>query len=466
MNNKQKKVDVAVIGAGPGGYVAAIRAAQLGREVHLIEAMANFGGVCLNWGCIPSKALIHVANHYSSLDHLDGFGISVENKSLDFSKTQSWKNDILRRLSKGIEQLLKDNGITIHRGIAYFTSNDSLMINGEELSESVKFENAIIATGSHAVELPELPFSKAKGIVSSKGGLSWEEVPKRLAVIGAGYIGVELGLAFAKFGSEVTIIEVLDSVLPEIEVDLARPVARNLKKMGVEVILNAKAKGFDGQKLDLEGGQILEVDKVLVSVGRKPNTENLSLEVAGIEVDQKGFIRVSKNGQSKNPRIFAIGDAVGGALMAHKASAEGKIAAEAICGTPASSSHYVPMVIFSDPEIAMVGLTESEVEKQGIEIKTGQFPFAVLGRAMASQATEGFVKVVADAKTKKLLGFQMVGTHVSELIATATHLLEMGATIDDVAPIINAHPTFSEAIGEAVESIYGHAIHLSPRKQK
>jgi dihydrolipoamide dehydrogenase len=466
MSEKQKDVDVVVIGAGPGGYVAAIRAAQLGRKVHLIDAMERLGGVCLNWGCIPSKALIHVANFFSDIERVSDLGIAIDSKSLDLAQTQTWKNGILKKLSKGIEQLCKDNGITIHRGIAYFTSRDSIMVEKEDRSESLKFKNAIIATGAHAIELPGLPFGEAKGIVSSKGALGWSELPKKLVVVGAGYIGIELGTVFAKFGSEVTIIEALDRILPEIDQELSRPVERKLKKRGVRIILGSKVKGLDGRTVELEGGDKIEADKVLVAVGRKPNTDNLSLDTAGVLLDEKGFIKVAEDGMTTNSLIYAIGDVVGGALLAHKASAEGKIAAEAMCGQAVSFDHFIPSVIFSDPEIAMVGLTEAQASEKGIKTSTGQFPFAALGRAMASHATDGFVKIVADAETKRLIGCQMVGPHVSELIATVTHALEMGAEVDDLLPIINTHPTFSEAIGEAVESIYGRAIHISPRKQK
>jgi dihydrolipoamide dehydrogenase len=278
MGEIQEGVDVVVIGAGPGGYVAAIRAAQLGREVHLVEAMDRLGGVCLNWGCIPSKALIHVANLFSDIGEAGDLGISIDHKSLDLRKTQAWKNEIIKKLSKGIEQLCRDNKITIHRGIAHFKSKDSIMIEGEETSQSLKFKNAIVATGSHAIELPGLPFAEAKGIVSAKGALSWSQVPKKLVVVGAGYIGTELGTVFSKFGSDVTIVEALDRILPEIDADIAKPVERKLKKLGVTTILGAKVQAFDGRRVELEGGEGVSADKVLISVGRNPNTDKLSLE--------------------------------------------------------------------------------------------------------------------------------------------------------------------------------------------
>lgn len=461
----QEGVDVIVIGAGPGGYVAAIRAAQLGREVYLIDSMDRLGGVCLNCGCIPSKALIHVANVFSGLDSAKDYGISVQGKALDFKKLQEWKEGIISQLSKGVAQLCKENGVTVHQGTARFTSNNSLFVASTEKSSSFKFKNAIIATGSCPLEVPGLSFNEDRGIVSSRGALNWTELPKKLAVIGAGYIGIELGTVYAKLGSEVTMIEALDRILPELDPTLGKPVAKHLKSLGVTTKLNTTAENFDGKALHLSDGSEIAVDKVLVAVGRRPNSENLGLEKAGIEIDEKGFIKTGPDAQTTQANIYAIGDVAGGALLAHKASAEGKIAAEAICGQKVAFDNYVPAVIFSDPEIAVVGLSETEAQKQGLEIKAGQFPFAALGRAMASHATEGFVKVISEEPSKRLLGFQIVGTHASELIATATHALEMGALVDDLSQIINTHPTFSEAIGEAIESIYGKAIHLSPRKQ-
>ncbi len=466
MGDIQEGVDVVVIGAGPGGYVAAIRAAQLGREVHLVDSLDRLGGVCLNWGCIPSKALIHVANFFNDLGAAGDFGVNIEQSSLDSQKMQEWKEGIVDRLSKGIGQLCKDNGVTVHKGTAHFTSDKSLAIDSGDRLASYHFKNAIIATGSTEIEIPGLAFDDKKGIVSSRGALSWTEVPQRLVVVGGGYIGIELGTVFAKFGSQVTIVEALDRILTGMDPDIVKPVERKLKKLGVDVRLNAKAESFTDKKLMLEGGEMVEADKVLVAVGRKPNTASLELNSAGVELDEKGFIKTQPNGQTSCSHIYAIGDVAGGMLLAHKASAEGKVAAEAICGQAAALDSLVPAVIFSDPEIASIGLNEHEARTQGYQVETGQFPFAALGRAMAAHATDGFVKVVSDAQSRRLLGFQIVGGHASELIATATHALEMGALSDDLELVINTHPTFAEAIGEAVESIYGKAIHLSPRKQK
>ena len=466
MGDIQEGVDVIIIGAGPGGYVAAIRAAQLGREVHLIDPLPRLGGICLNWGCIPSKALIHAANFFQDLDHSVDFGVEVSGKSLDVPKLQAWKDDLIAKLTKGIALLCRDNGISVHQGTAHFTSENSVLIESGDTTESLQFKNAVIATGSRPASLPSLPFDEAQGIVSSTEALAWQEIPESLAVIGGGYIGVELGTVYAKFGSQVTIIEALDRLLPEIEADIAKPVVRKLKKIGVSIVTGVRAKSYAKGQLSLENGDTVDATRVLVAVGRQPNTDGLQLEAAGIALDEHGCIKINQQCQTAKPHIYAIGDVAGGMQLAHKASHEGKVAAEAMCGQPAAFDNYVPAVIFSDPEIAMVGLTEEAAKQQGLAVHSGQFPFAVLGRSLASHATDGFVKVVAEEATKRLVGIQIVGGHASDLIAAATYALEMGALSDDVADMINTHPTFAEAIGEAVEALYGRAIHISPRKQK
>ncbi len=467
MGDIQEGRELIVIGGGPGGYVAAIRAAQLGKDVTLIDALPQLGGVCLNWGCIPSKALIHVASVYHSLDTAKDFGIHVTGKSVDWSESQSWKQNLIKKLSQGIAALCKDNGVEVIQGMAHFTSEQSVMVESDEHVGSYKFEQAIIASGSKAIEIPTLPFDDSKGIIGAKGALSLSEIPKKLAVVGGGYIGVELGTAYAKLGSQVTIVEAKERLLPEISVDLAKAVSRKLKQLGITTYVSTQANAYDGSYLSLAGEHDpIEADKVLVAVGRRPNTEELQLDLAKVDVDIQGYITVNEQGQSSQENIYAIGDVVGGMMLAHKASAEGKIAAEAICGEPSGFDNYVPAVIFSDPEVAMVGLSETQAQERGLAIQVGQFPFAALGRTVASHESDGFIKIISEVESYRILGFEMVGPHVSELISIATHLLEMGAMVDDVALTINTHPTFAEAIGEAAESIYGHAIHLSPRKQK
>lgn len=463
----QEGIDVAVIGAGPGGYVAAIRAAQLGRKVTLIDSRERLGGVCLHEGCIPSKALIHAANVYHGLSEAEEFGVRVEGRSIDVVQMQQWKRGIISKLSKGIGQLCKENHVTFLRGTARFTSPNSLQVDSENETKSYQFKHAIIASGSEAIQIPSLPFDAKKNVVGSKGALNLESIPKKLAVIGAGYIGVELGTVYAKLGSQVTFIEVLDGILPGLDRDITKVIERRLKGLGVTVLTGTEVTGFDKGGLQTKGnGSVVEADQVIVAVGRRPKSDSLNLQQVRVKTDEKGFIVVDQRQQTSQPTIYAIGDVVGEPLLAHKASAEGKVAAEAICGKQAAFDAVVPSVIFSDPEIASVGMTTEEAKEAGIETIVSQFSFAALGKSLAAHAPAGFVKILAAADTKRVLGIHMVGAAASELIAEATMAIEMGAFADDLALTVHTHPTFSEAIAEAAEMLYGEAIHISPRKQK
>lgn len=464
MGDLEEGLDVAVIGAGPGGYVAAIRAAQLGRDVTLIDGAKRLGGICLREGCIPSKALIHVADVYKGIEEAADFGITVEGRKIDIAQMQEWKSGIIKKLSRGIEQLCKENKVSVICGKAHFTSPNSLQVETEAGMSSYQFNHAIIATGSEAIEIPSLPFNFEKNIIGSKGALNLEKVPQQLAVVGGGYIGIELGTVYAKLGSRVTIIEATDSLLPGMDSDIIKVVSRRLKKLSVTVLLETTANKYDKGTLTTSGPKV-EADCVIVAVGRKPFSKGLNLEQAGVRVDDKGFIIVNKQQQTSQPTIYAIGDIVGGAMLAHKASAEGKIAAEAICGQPSAFDNVVPAVVFSDPEIATVGMTQADAEQRGLNVVVSQFPFAALGKSLAMNATDGFVKIVASADTKQVLGVHMVGGMCSELIAEATLAVEMGAHADDIALTIHTHPTFAEAMAEAADMLYGHAVHLTPRKQ-
>ncbi len=467
MGDIQEGLDVAVIGAGPGGYVAAIRAAQLGRQVTLIEGRSQAGGVCLHEGCIPSKALIHAANIYQGIADAEELGIVVTNRSIDIAKLQIWKQGLVGKLSKGIVQLCKDNKVTILQGIAQFTSPTSIRIDTSDGAKSYHFKKAIIATGSRPVEIPSLPFYSKKKIFSSTEALSLEKIPSSLAVVGGGYVGVELGTVYAKLGSVVTLIEEQNSILPGLDSDFTKVVAKRLKKLGVIVQTGTRAKEYNGQQLILENGaKPVAADAVVVAVGRRPRTESLDLKQARVKIDERGFIITNAQCQTSQSSIYAIGDVAGEPMLAHKASAEGRVAAEAICGQKSAFDQVVPAVIFSDPEIATVGLSETEAKAEGIDAQVVQFPFAALGRSLASHATEGFVKIVVAADTKRVLGVHIVGHAASELIAEGTLAVEMGAYADDLGLTVHTHPTFAEAIAEAADMIYGHAIHISPRKQK
>ncbi|MFQ5794182.1 MAG: dihydrolipoyl dehydrogenase [Candidatus Bipolaricaulia bacterium] len=463
--------EVLVIGAGPGGYVAAIRAAQLGKEVTLVDA-DKLGGVCLNYGCIPSKALITAAHFFDRITAWGDRGIEVDGVQVNFEKLQAWKAGVVKRLVSGVDQLCKGNSVEVIFGRASFTATNRARIEIEAGIQHIEFKHAIIATGSRSIELPGFEFDGER-ILSSRHTLDLDEIPERLLVIGGGYIGLELGDTYAKLGSQVTVIELTGQLLPGTDPDLVKVVERRLKKDGVTVHLNTQATGVEDE--DQEGSiqvtvahdeqtETLEVDRVLVTVGRRPNSEGFGLEEIGVEVDDQGFIVVDQQLSTSVPRIYAIGDVAGGPMLAHKASHEGIIAAEVIAGLPSAADYVaVPAVIFTDPEIATVGLTEAQANEQGYETITGRFPFAALGRALTTGETAGFVKIVADAETEVVLGVHIVGPEASNLISEATLALEMAATVEDLALTIHPHPTLPESLMEAAEDVVAKAIHILRR---
>ncbi|MFO7245463.1 MAG: dihydrolipoyl dehydrogenase [Thermaerobacter sp.] len=471
-------VDVVVIGGGPGGYVAAIRAAQLGKEVLLVEREA-LGGVCLNVGCIPSKALISVASLYHRLQEEAERGLMVSGARVDLNKLQAWKQGVVDRLTGGVGQLLKGNDVQVTMGTATFTGPNQIIVEtAGGGAEHYKFDHAIIATGSRPVELPAFPFD-GRRILSSTDALALTELPGHLLVIGGGYIGLELGTVYAKLGSRVTVVEAADRLLPGTDPELVQVVARRLRRLGVEVHVNTLAQGFedDGRvaKVRLsrrgDGGQeetfTVDADRVLVCVGRRPNSEGLGLDRAGVRVDDRGFIPVDQQMRTSAPHIFAIGDVVGGAMLAHKASHEGIVAAEVIAGEPAAfEPAAIPAVIFTDPEIASVGLTETQAEAQGYQVMVGRFPFAASGRALTTGESEGFVKVVADASSHVVLGVHIVGHGASDLIGEGALAVEMAARLEDLALTIHPHPTLPESIMEAAEAALGQPIHVLPPRRR
>lgn len=460
-----EEVDVLIIGAGPGGYVAAIHAAQLGKSVTIIDK-AELGGVCLNRGCIPSKAMISAAHQYES-SHASAFpGIETTAK-LDFPKVQEWKQSVVDKMTGGVQSLLKGNKVEVISGEAFFTKPDEVRIMHENGGQRIKFEKCIVATGSRPIELKSLPFGKR--VLSSTEALTLEEVPERLIVVGGGYIGIELGQAFAKFGSKVTIVEGLDSILATFDKQMIRLVERNLKKYDVDVQTKAMAKSVEetdkGVKLTYtdksEKEQTIEADYLLVTVGRRPNTDELGLQDAGIELTEKGLIKVDQQGRTSNPNVFAIGDIVPGAALAHKASYEGKVAAEVIAGKPSVVDYRcIPAVVFSDPEMAAVGLTEEEAKKEYNKVAVGRFPYAANGRATALNADAGFVKLISDEESGVLVGAQVVGMEASNMIAELGLAIEMSATLEDVALTIHAHPTLGEMVMEAADVALGQPIHV------
>ncbi len=461
---------VVVVGAGPGGYVAALRLAQLGKDVILVERSPRLGGVCLNIGCIPSKALIHAADLAWEARHAGDIGVTAEGVSVDMTKMVEWKDGVVEKLTSGIAYLCDKNGVEVVQGRARFTSDRSLEVETEEGMAEIQFEQAVIATGSEPMQLAGFDVDGEK-VIGSAEALSLHEVPKRLAVIGAGYIGLELGSVYAKLGSEVTVVEFLPQLMPDLDADVGRVMGRRLKALGIELLLDHKAERFEsgdpGTVVVSHDGdeKRIDADVVMVSVGRVPNSAGLGLDEIGVEVDDKGFIRVDDRQRTSVPGIYAIGDVVGGALLAHKAYQEAKVAAEVIAGEPAAFDNVaVPAVMYTDPEVAWTGLTEGQAEERGYTVVTGSYRFAAHGRALSMDATDGFVKVVADADSGQLLGILAVGRGVSEFIGEATLSLEMGAFLEDVALTIHPHPTMSEALQEAVEAALGKAVHQVNKK--
>lgn len=459
------ETDTLVIGAGPGGYVAAIRAAQLGQKVTIVEK-AVLGGVCLNVGCIPSKALISAGHRYENAKHSEDMGVKAENVTLDFSKVQEFKAGVVKKLTGGVEGLLKGNKIDIVKGEAYFVDANTIRVMDENSAQTYTFKNAILATGSRPIEIPAFKFSKR--VLDSTGALNLQELPGSIVVIGGGYIGTELGGAYASFGTKVTILEGADEILNGFEKQMSSLVKKNLKKKGAEVITKALAKGVEESETgvtvtyEVKGEvQKVEADYVFVMVGRKPNTDELGLEQVGIEMTDRGVIKIDKQCRTNVSNIYAIGDIVEGPPLAHKASYEGKIAAEAIAGHPSEIDYLaIPAVVFSDPELASVGYSEKEAKDAGIDIKAAKFPFAANGRALSLNQTDGFLKLITRKEDDIVIGAQIAGPNASDMIAELGLAIEAGMTAEDLAMTIHAHPTLGEITMEAAEVALGNPIHI------
>ena len=459
------EVDTLVVGAGPGGYVAAIRAAQTGQKVTIVER-GNLGGVCLNVGCIPSKALISVGHKFETAKHSEDMGVFATDVKLDWSKAQAFKDGVVKKLVGGVEGLLKGNKVDIVKGEAYFVDGNTVRVINEDSAQTYTFKNAILATGSRPVEIPTFKFTER--VVNSTGALSFPEVPEKLVVIGGGYIGTELGSAYANLGSQVTIIEGGKDILAGFEKQMTAVVKKGLKAKGVEVVVGASAKGVEetdnGVIVTYEVGgeeKTVEANYVLVTVGRRPNTDEMGLQEIGIEFGERGLINVDKQCRTNIPNIYAIGDIVAGPQLAHKASYEGKVAAEAIAGEPSIVDYLaIPAVCFTDPELATVGYSEEQAKAEGIEVKAAKFPFAANGRALALNATEGFVKLVARKEDGLLIGAQIVGVGASDMIAEMGLAIEAGMTAEDIALTIHAHPTLGEITMETAEVLLGNPIHI------
>ena len=455
-----------VIGAGPGGYVCAIRAGQLGLDTVIVEALKP-GGTCLNVGCIPSKALIHAADEYEKLFRAasgnNPFGLSAQSPVLDLGQAVAWKDAIVNRLTSGVSGLMKKAGVKSIAGWARFRDGKTVEVETETGVQVVRAESVVIAAGSLPVELDSLPFGGP--VMSSTEALSLTEIPKRLVVVGAGYIGLELGTAFAKLGSKVTVVEALPRILAQYDAELTRPVAKHLQALGVELLTGAKARRLtaDGAGLAVEtaGGKEvrLPADKILVTVGRRPATENWGLEELDLDRDGQS-LRIDERCHTSMRGVYAIGDVTGEPMLAHRAMAQGLMVAEIVAGNPRSwDKRCIPAVCYTDPEIVTAGLGPEEARRAAGDIRLGQFPFTANGRAMTLAADDGFVRIVARADNHLVLGIQAVGAGVSELSGAFALAIEMGARLEDIAGTIHAHPTESEAVHESALKALGHSLH-------
>jgi dihydrolipoamide dehydrogenase len=464
------ETEVLVIGAGPGGYVAAIRAAQSGLDVTLVEKDA-YGGTCLNVGCIPSKALITATDIAHDADHAGHMGINAE-LEIDLAGMIDWKDSVVTQLTGGVKKLCKGNGVTLVDGIAEFTSDRAVRVTQDGTEQgTISFDQAIIATGSRPAELPGFAFD-GEHILSSTDALALRSLPDSLLLIGAGYIGMELSTVFAKLGVDVTVIEMLDQVLPGYERDISRVVRQRAEDLGIDFSFGEAADRWEetahGVRLftETEDGDRSEytADRLVVAVGRDPVTDTLGLGSTSIETDDRGFIPTDDRTETDTEGIFAIGDVAGEPLLAHKASKEGEVAAEVIAGGDVTlSSRTIPAAVFTDPEIATVGMTEAEAKEAGREPVVGRMSMRASGRALTLGETDGFVRIVADGTTETILGAQMVCPDASELIAELALAIEMEATLDEVASTIHTHPTLSEAVMEAVANARSEAVHTLNR---
>ena len=469
------RFDAVVIGAGPGGYPAAIRLGQLKVKTAIIER-EYMGGVCLNVGCIPSKAVIHAAKMFEKMGHAEDIGILIASKpTIDMKKLQSWKGGVVTKLTTGVRGLLKGNGVEIIDGTATLGASGPdghrITVITKTGEQTIIAKNIVLATGSRPIEIPGFKTDQNR-IIDSTGALALDAVPPRMVVIGGGYIGLELGMVYAKLGTKVTVVEAMPRLLGTMDKDCVAVVERKLKKMGVEVMLNTKAKSWEDKgdravlTVELADGKTatLDTDKILMSIGRRPNSENLGLDAVGVALDQRGYVIADDHLRTNVAGIYAIGDLIGGMMLAHKATKEGEVVAEIIAGHKAAVDvRTIPAVVFTDPEIASAGLTDDEAKAKGHTTKVGKFPFAALGRALSVNDSDGFAKVIIDANTEEVLGVHIVGNGAGDLISEAALAIEMGAVAQDLNLTVHPHPTLSEALREAAAVALGEAIHVINR---
>ena len=460
---KSEQVEIVVIGAGPGGYAAAFRAADLGKKVVLIDRDPELGGVCLNRGCIPSKALLHISKAIGETSHLAKLGVSYNDPTIDINRVREHKNGIVKKLNNGIAQMAEARKVKTIQGAASFLSNNLIQIKTGAASRTVEFDKCIIAAGSTSSMIPGVP-KKHPSLLTSKTALELESIPERLLVVGGGVIGLELGQVYAALGAAVSVVEFLPNLIPEADTDLVKPLHQKLKKQFESILLSSKVSSIEPEKdsrlkvvIENKKGKTTDsYDKVLIAVGRKPNSHLLNLKVTDIEIDDKGFIKVDMYQRTTAKNIFAIGDISGNPMLAHKATHEGKVAAEVASGHPSAMDvRAIPSVVYTDPEVAWAGLTETNAKKNKIEYEKGEFPWAASGRAIAIGARQGKTKLLFDPETKQILGIGIVGPSAGDIISEGVLAIEMGADAMDIGLSVHPHPTLGETIGLAAEAFEG-----------
>ncbi|MDC3145808.1 dihydrolipoyl dehydrogenase [Candidatus Pelagibacter sp.] len=462
-----EKFDVTVIGGGPGGYVCAIRLSQLGLKTACIESRGSLGGTCLNVGCIPSKSLLNLSENFHKAKNFEKIGIEIGEIKLNLGKMMKNKEKAVTVLTKGIEFLFKKNKVSYFKGKGSFKSSNEIVVSGEGKETVIETEKAIISTGSEPVSIPGMEFDEEK-IISSTGALSLTKLPKKMVVVGGGYIGLEMGSVWSRLGTDVEVVEFLDHITPGMDREVSSEFMKILKKQGIKFKLNTKVEkikknenGVTLEVIDKENKKNnIEADVVLISVGRRPYTTGLKLENVGVKTDEKGKVKVDKNFETNIKNIFAIGDVIDGPMLAHKAEEEGIAVAEFIAGQSGHVNYeIIPGVIYTSPEVASVGKTEEQLNEKKVNFKVGKFPFMANSRAKAIDEPEGFVKILADATSDKVLGVHIIGPHAGEMIAEMAIAMEFGASSEDIARTCHAHPTFSEAIKEAALSVEKRQIH-------
>jgi dihydrolipoamide dehydrogenase len=473
MGELTQETDLLVVGSGPGGYAAAFRAADLGLDVTMVDLGTRPGGTCLFEGCIPSKTYLHLAELIFDATKAESMGINFNKPRIDLEGMKDWKGRVIDQMANGLVNLNKRRGVQLLQGRAEFEDSQTVRLRDSEISR-LKFKHAILATGSTPIPFPGTEFASNGRIMSSTGALELHDVPENLLVIGGGYIGLELGTVYAALGSKVTLVEVTDSLLAGIDQDLVEPLHRNLKKIFDSIALETKVLSLDEKESQVEvifQGNIdpspQSFDRVLVAIGRKPNSDNIGLENTGVKLDERGFVQINEQQQTTDERIFAVGDVAGGMMLAHKAMREGKVAAEVIAGIPSAFDvRAIPAVVYTDPQIAWCGLTETEAKKENRAVKIQKFPWKFSGRAVTMGAPEGLTKILVDPESGRILGMGIAGRHTEGLISEGVLAIEMGALAEDMALSIHPHPTLSETEGEAAEIFLGSTTHIISKSLK